>query len=52
MFERIDEIADRFEVRLNLFEKRIGRALRLRALIVFVPIAVLVISVNLFIYFS
>lgn len=52
MFERVDEITDRFEDRLNLFEKRIRRALKLRALIVFVPVAVLAISVNLFIYFS
>ena len=52
MFERIDEIADRFEARLSLFEKRIRRALRLRALIVFVPVAVLAISVNLFTYLT
>ena len=51
MFERVDKVTDRFEARLNLFEKRIKRALRIRFLSLFIPIVATAFFVNVFIYF-
>ena len=56
MFEKIDKFWEdsdkRFEERLDLFEKRLNRALRLKTLSIFIPVVFLAISTNLLIYFN
>lgn len=51
MFERVDKVTDRFEARLNLFEKRIKRALRIRMLFIFGSCVTFAFLMNVFIYF-